>query len=318
MFVPIDPRFPDVLGRVRRWPYVRTVLNQALYLPSLERLRTVDVVHVFSASYWSFLLAVVPAIVAAGTFGKRAVLHYHSGEAEDHLANWGVLVHPWLRLVDAIVVPSEYLRGVFARHGYRAHVVPNVVDVARFECPDRPVLRPRLLSARNLDPYYRVDNSIAAFAQVRRQFTDATLTVAGDGSERKQLERLVDTLGVGGVRFVGWVPPDGMPALYREADIFVNSSVVDNQPVSVLEAFAAGLPVVSTATGDIAALVRHEETGLIVRPDDPAGMAAAVAALLERQDVAQRLIRRARLEVETFSWPVVREQWAAVYRGAVA
>lgn len=317
-FLPIDPWFPRGFGWVREWPYVRTIVNQALYVPSLESLRAADVVHVFSASYWSFVLTVVPALLAAKRFGKRAVVHYHSGEAEDHLANWGVRVHPWLRLADVIVVPSEYLRQVFARHGYRTHVVRNIVDTRRFVGPERTTVRPRLLSARNLDSYYRVDNTVEAFALVKRRYADATLTIAGDGSERPRLDRLVHKLGLDGVQFLGLVKPESMPALYRDADIFVNSSVVDNQPVSVLEAFAAGLPVVSTSTGDIAALVRDGETGLLVRADDPGGMAAAVSRLLERQDLALQLAQRARNVAEEFSWSAVQDQWAAVYSGAAA
>src|SRR5437773_2663983 len=163
-FIPINPRFPAGLRWLRRYPVVRTGVNQILYLPSLLRLRHADVVHVFSASYWSFLLGPVPAILAARAWRARVVLHYHSGEAEDHLARWGVLVHPWLRLVDEIVVPSSYLRDVFARFGYRTRVIPNVVDTARFRYRDRMPLAPRLLSTRNLEPYYRVDIVIEALA----------------------------------------------------------------------------------------------------------------------------------------------------------
>jgi hypothetical protein len=68
-FVPVNPRFPRGLGWVRSLPYARTALNQALYFPSLHRLRQADVVHVFSASYWSFLIAVAPALLAARRFG---------------------------------------------------------------------------------------------------------------------------------------------------------------------------------------------------------------------------------------------------------
>ena len=317
-FVPINPRFPRGLRWVRRWPYARTLLNQAFYLPSLRRLRRADVVHVFSASYWSFLLAVVPAVLVARALGKRTVLNYHSGESEDHLARWGILVHPWLRLVDEIVVPSEYLRAIFEHHGYRVRVVRNVVDTARFRYRDRVQLRPRLISSRNLDPYYRVENTLEAFALLRGRYPEATLTVAGDGSERARLQRLTAALGTDGIRFVGRVEPAAMPTLYEDADIFVNSSVVDNQPLSVLEAFAAGLPVVSTATGDIAALVRDGETGLIVPPGDPPAMAKAVASLLEHPEHALRMARTARVQVEAYSWPRVRQQWAALYTGAVA
>ncbi|MBI4609210.1 MAG: glycosyltransferase family 4 protein [Candidatus Rokubacteria bacterium] len=314
-FVPINPPFPRGLRWIRRCPYVRTLLNQALYLPRLVRLRRADVVHILSASYWSFLLAPAPAILAGRMLGKRVVLNYHSGEAEDHLARWGVLVHPWLALVDELVVPSEYLRGVFARHGYRARVIPNVVDTSHFGYRERMPLRPRLLSTRNLEPYYRVDVTIEAFALLKARYPDATLTVAGYGSAEGRLRRLAASIGTPGIRFVGRIEPPAMPGLYGGADIFVNSSILDNQPVSVLEAFAAGLPVVSTAAGDLANLVRDGETGLTVPPEDPAAMALAIAALLEEPDRARSLARRARQEVEKHTWPHTREAWAAVYSG---
>src|SRR5438046_1742734 len=85
-FLAINPRFPTGLRRLHNIRYVRTCANQMLYLPSLMRLASVDVVHVFSASYWPFLLAPVPAMAAARIFNKRVVLHYHSGEADDHLS----------------------------------------------------------------------------------------------------------------------------------------------------------------------------------------------------------------------------------------
>jgi len=310
--VPINPRFPRGLGWMRRHRYVRTVLNQALYLPGLARLRGADVVHVFSASYWSFLLAPAPAMLAARALGKRVILHYHSGEAEDHLGRWGRLVHPWLALAHEIAVPSEYLRGVFARHGYPTRVIANVVDTSAFGYRERRTLRPRLLSTRNFEAHYRVENTLAAFALLRRQYPQATLTLAGYGRLEEGLRRQAAPLG-GAVRFAGRVEPPAMPALCDEADVFVNSSVVDNQPVSILEAFAAGLPVVSTGTGDIAAMVRPGQTGLLVPADDPAAMAAAVAGLLESPDHALLLARRARQETARYTWAAVRESWMGLY-----
>jgi len=316
--IPINPAFPRRLAGLRRLRYARTLVNEALYLPSLARLRHADVVHVFSASYWSFLLSPAPAITAARALGKRVVLNYRSGEADDHLTRWGRLVHPWLRRVDEIVVPSEYLRGVFARHGYRARVIRNVVDTTRFRYRERVPLRPCLLSTRNLESHYRVDTTLRAFALLRDRYPDATLTVAGYGSQEAPLRRLAGELAGPAVRFVGRVEREAVPALYDAADIFVNASVVDNQPVSVLEALAAGLPVVSTGTGDIPALVRHGDTGLQVPPEDPPAMAAAVTVLLEQPARARDFARRGRELVGAFAWPRVRQAWAAVYAGQAA
>ena len=279
---------------------------------SLARLRHADVVHVFSASYWSFLLRRRPPCSSGGCCGKRVILNYRSGEADDHLT-WGIRGPPWLRLAHEIVVPSEYLRTVFARHGYQARVIRNVVDTSRFRYHERTPLRPRLLSTRNLEPYYRVDVTLKAFALLKARYPEATLTVVGYGSLEEDLRGLAATLGTSGIHFAGRAERPALPGLYDEHDIFVNSSVLDNQPVSVLEAFAAGLPVVSTPTGDIGAMVHHGETGLLVPPQDPQAMAHAIETLLDEPERASRMARQARAEVEKFTWPAVRAQWAALY-----
>lgn len=316
-FVPVNPAFPRGLRWLRRLPYARTLLNQLLYVPSLARLRRADVAHVFSASYWSFVVSPLPAILAARLFGVRVVLNYRSGEADDHLSHWGALVHPWLKLVHVIVVPSRFLSGVFARHGYRTDVIGNVVDTSRFAYRERLPLRPRLLSVRNFEAHYRVANTLEAFSFVRARYPEATLAVAGYGSEEAGLRALVASRRLGGVTFLGRITPDAMPDVYAEADIFVNSSVIDNQPNSVLEALAAGLPVVSTGTGEIATMVRDGESGLIVPPDDPAAMAKAVTTLLENPDHAVALARRARRDVEQYGWSQARRRWLRAYTATV-
>lgn len=314
VFIPINPVFPRALRWLRRVPLLRTALNQMLYLPSLLKLRHADVVHVFSASYWSFLLAPAPAIQVAHWFGKRTVLHYHSGEAQWHLSRWGVLVHPWLRLSQRIVVPSEYLRRIFARFGYQTEVIRNVVDTARFAYRERAPLRPRLLSIRNLEPHYRVDILIRAFALLKVRYPEATLVVAGYGSEASRLRVLASSLKVQGICFTGRIEPEAVPALYQQTDIFVNAATIDNQPVSILEAFAAGLPVITTGTGDIAAMVLHGEAGVIVPQLDPGAIAAAVVNLLEHPAQAACMTRRAKAEAERYTWAQTRAQWATMYR----
>jgi glycosyltransferase involved in cell wall biosynthesis len=316
MLLPINPRFPSGCRGLRRVPYVRTLVNQSLYLPRLARLAHVDVAHVFSASYASFLFAPVPAMLAARMMHKRVVLHYHSGEAADHLDNWGPLVHPWLRLAHEIVVPSAFLGDVFARSGYRATVIPNVVDLSHFAYRERIPLEPRLVSTRNLEPMYGVDVIVEAFARLREQVPNATLTIAGTGSEESRLRRAAAPIG--GIRFIGQVAPDHMPYVLAAADIFLNASIVDNQPVSLLEAFAAGLPVVSTPTGDIATMVQYGQAGVLVPPRDPAALAAALAWLLAHPDEARQMARRARQGIGCYTWASVRGAWSSVYAGDAA
>jgi len=311
--LPINPRLPVRWRRIRRVPGLRTIANQLMYLPSLLTLARADVVHVFSASYWSFLLAPVPAMLAGRLLGKRVILHYHSGEAEDHLTAWGWRVHPWLRLPHQIVVPSEYLRAIFARFGYATDVIHNIVDLSRFRFRDRRPMRPRLLSVRNFAPHYRVDVTLRAFALVQAEYPHASLTLAGTGSEESRLRALCAELGLAHVHFAGAVDSSRMPKLFDEADIFVNASVIDNQPVSILEAFAAGIPVVTTPPGDIPAMMRGGDNGWLTAASEPSLLADAILDALRRPDRARAAARRARAELARFTWPSVREAWARQY-----
>lgn len=312
-FIPIDVRFPKGLGWLRRVRYVRTLLNELLYILTLHRITGADLVHVFSASYWSFLLGPAPAIIVAKVLRKPVVLHYHSGEADDHLQRWRRTVRPFLRLVDEIVVPSSYLERVFASHGYRTRVIPNCIDISRFQYRERPFPQPRLLSVRNLEDHYRVDTTINAFARLKERFPEATLTIAGDGSDARMLRAVADELGVSGIHFLGSVDPASIPQAYDAADIFVNASVIDNQPVSILEAFASGLPVVSTPTGDIESMLRGGEAGLLVHAGDPGAVANAVSQLLDEPELSIKIARRAREEAERYTWQRVGVEWNTLY-----
>jgi glycosyltransferase involved in cell wall biosynthesis len=311
--VPIDPPFPRVVGWLKRLRYIRTLANEGLYLPTLRKLRRADVVHVMSASYWSFLLAPLPAIVAARRLGKPVLLNYHSGEADDHLAHWGALVHPWLKMVDKIVVPSVFLRDVFARYGYQAQVVHNVIDTGRFHYRRRVPLVPAFLSVRNFEPHYGVEYTLLAFALLRTAFPGATLTIAGMGAQEPELKRLAEALALRNVRFIGPVDSASMPALYDAHSIFLNSSFVDNQPLSVLEAMASGMPVISTGVGDLPNMVQDGVSGTLIPVGDPAAMAKAAALLLRQPERALLMAERARESLTRYDWKNVAPAWTDVY-----
>lgn len=312
--VPINPPFPRGAGWLKRLRFVRTVANEGLYLPTLRKLRSADVVHIASASYWSFLLAPLPAIVAARRWGKPILLNYHSGEADDHLANWGSLVHPWLKMVDKIVVPSVFLRDVFARHGYEAEVIHNVIDTTQFRYRERQPLLPEFLSVRNFEPHYGVEYTLIAFGMIQTVFPAASLTVAGVGPQEAELKHLAQALSLRNVRFIGGVDPASMPDLYDSHSVFLNSSFVDNQPLSVLEAMASGMPVVSTPIGDIPNMVQDGESATLVPAGDPYAMAKAATLLLEQPERAALMAKRAKESLMQYDWSNVGPAWDGTYR----
>jgi glycosyltransferase involved in cell wall biosynthesis len=293
------------------------VVTECTYGPLLLKdLARADLVHVFSASYSSFLLAPLPAIIAARALGKPVVLNYRSGAAPDHLRRSAV-ARAALARVDQNVVPSRFLVEVFSRFGIPATVVPNIVDLDRFAYRLRDPLRPRLLSTRNLEALYDVGTTIRAFRLVQDRWPEATLTLVGKGPEESRLRQLVNALSLRGVSFAGAVAPHAIADWYRTHDIYIQSPTIDNMPTSVLEAFASGLPVVSTAVGGVPVILTHGIHGLLAPIGDHDALASHVLRFLEDPPMARRLAASANATCAGCTWNAVRDRWLEVYRGVL-
>ena len=310
------PMLPPWLERIR---YLRAALRLPVHLWRLWRTaNTVDLFHIMANSGWSWHLHAAPALWIASLKGKPALLNYRGGEAAAFFARSPRLVAFSLRRASAIVVPSAYLAGVFEQYGHTAHIVPNVVDLQRFTraAPRAPRdAGPCILVARHLEPLYDNASAVRAFALVRASYPGARLVLAGGGPQRAALARLARSLGVlASVRFAGPVDNAAMPALYQASDIVLNPSLADNMPISVLEALACGVPVVSTNVGGIPALLHDGVTASLVPPGDPAAMAQAILALLRDPPRAQALVDAGLAHAATFGWPGIAPGLAAHYR----
>ena len=175
-------------------------------------------------------------------------------------------------------------------------------------------LRPAFLSNRNFESHYNVPCTLRAFAIIQNAISDASLIVAGDGPEREAIHNLAAKLGLKNIDFVGKLQPEDMPALYDKADVYLNSPSIDNMPNSIIEAFACGLPVVSTNAGGIPYIVEHEMTGLPVGVDDHEALAREALRLFGEIGLADSLIAAAREEVQKYTWQNVRGEWLRTYR----
>jgi len=313
-FIPIDPTLPRWLAWVERIPFLRTLIREPLYLLSLwQGLKAIEIAHVFSASYWSFLVAPLPAWLIARLRGTKVLIHYHSGEARDHLRRFRS-VHPVLEDADQLVVPSEYLAQVLREFRFEAGIIPNLVDLAQFPFRVRKPLLPRLICTRGFHPYYSPDVVVRAFAEIQQSYPAATLNLVGKGPLEPQIRNLVGQLKLSGVNFAGAVPHHDIRRFYDAADIFINASNLDNMPVSILEAFASGAAVVTTAPEGMSYLVEHERTGLLSKPGDAQALAENVIRLLRHPDLAAGLARNAHEEMHHYSWRAVRQPWLEIYR----
>lgn len=313
-FLAVDPEPPRPLGWIGRIPVLRTLLRQPFYFASLwKHLGEVDIAHVFSASYWSFLLAPAPAYWLARARKKKVLIHYHSGEAADHLQR-SRTARRVLQRADQLIVPSRYLVDVFGKFGLPAKAIANTVDVAEFSFRRRIPLRPQLICSRGFHPYYAVEDVVRAFGLVAREHPGAGLYLLGSGPAEGEIRELVRSLGLTGVEFAGPIPHSQVAAWYDRADIFVNASRLDNMPVSILEAFAAGTAVVTTDAGGISYLVEHERTALLSKPGQWARLGENILRLLRDPALAVQLSANAYEESKRYRWEAVRGKWLETYR----
>lgn len=314
-FLPINPQPPGPLRFAERVKGLRTLAISACYIRSLlANVPRYDVVHLFSASYLSFIISQSPAILISRMFGKPIILNYRSGQAEDHLRRWGRSVFWLLRMVDRIVTPSAYLVDVFGRFGFDASYVYNVIDPSAVRYRLRTRAAPRIIVPRSLEPLYNVECAIRAFQLVQEKFPRASLTVLGDGSQRDYLEALVAELGLRDVQFTGRVERNEIGDYYDRHDVLVNTTSIDNMPVSLLEGFAAGLPMVTTDAGGIPYLVSDRVNAHVVPVNDHVSVAHRIIELLESPSEVERLSRLGKTEVQKYQWNGVREDWYQLYR----
>lgn len=275
--------------------------------------------HVMANSGWSWYLFAMPVLLVGSMRSLPVVVNYRGGAAESFLRRHHVFVRWSLSRAERLVVPSGFLREVFQRYGFQAHIVPNIVDLDRFRArASRTDSGARVLVARNLESLYDNATAIRAFASIRGQLPQARLVVAGSGPLADELRALAVELNLGeSVSFIGRVDREAIAAQLQLADLTLNPSLADNMPNSVLESMASGVPVVSTNVGGVPYLLEEGRTGLMVPPADATAMAAAALRVLGDEALWQRLAQAAKAEVARYTWTRVAPLWNEVYRAAV-
>jgi glycosyltransferase involved in cell wall biosynthesis len=305
---------------IRHMRGVREPFRLASYLRNLAATcREVDVLHVMANSGWSWHLIAAPAILAGAMRDVPVIVNYRGGLAREFLARRAAIVRATMRRARAVVVPSQFLQGVFAEHDVCAEIIPNIVNLEIFRpAATVPHSGIHIVVARNLERIYGIDVAIRAAALLTNDFSELRLSIAGEGSERAGLERLTDQLRLRSViHFTGALDVPAVAALYASAHVVLNPSRADNTPNSLLEAAASGVPIVSTDVGGIPDLVEHERTAWLVPAENPQAMADGIKRVLNDSALRERLRTNGLALAQSCSWNAVRPQWLGLYERVV-
>jgi glycosyltransferase involved in cell wall biosynthesis len=261
-----------------------------------------------AAFYWAKAVCGVLRLV-----GKPYVLMLHGGNLPKFAASRQKSIRKLLVSAVAVTTPSPYLREQMQAYRKDIQVLSNGISIGSYPFRVRRQGARRLTWLRAFHEIYNPMMAVQVMALLKQEFPDIHLTMIGpdkgDGSfekTRREAERLCV---VENLTLMGGVRKEEVPERLAEGEIFLNTTRVDNTPVSLLEAMASGLSVVSTNVGGIPYLVRAEHEALLVPSDNAEAMAKAVRRIIIEPELSRRLSYNARLKAEQLDWSVILPQW---------
>jgi glycosyltransferase involved in cell wall biosynthesis len=213
------------------------------------------------------------------------------------------------------VAPSGYLLEAFRNKDFsKLLYIPNTIELHRYPFKRRETIAaPKLLWVRSFTSIYNPEMALKVFKELKKEFPDCELCIVGpdkDGTLAK-VKDMAKRLKLD-VRFTGKLSKPEWIALSAEFDIFINTSHYDNTPISVIEALALGLPVVTTNVGGISYLLEHEKNALLVNDNDVNGMVDALRQIITKPEIKERLVDNAYGLVQDFDWKKVKSKWDEV------
>src|SRR5579864_1760163 len=214
-FLAANHPFPERMQFLENLRGLRPLLRSALFSWRLWRMsRQVEVVHVQACSGLYFFLVVCPAVCISRLRGKRVILNYHGGLADRFLRRYGYGARPFFRMADVVTAPSKFLVEVITRRmAVPVQLVFNIVVYSRFRYRQRRPLAPKMLVTRHLEKLYDIESILRAFREVQTRYPEASLRIAGTGSQESYLRKLVTSWNLRNVLFLGYVSHRDLPAI---------------------------------------------------------------------------------------------------------
>lgn len=248
---------------------------------------------------------------------KPYILTLHGGGLPQFFRRWPGRAKALLGSAAAVTVPSNFLLEQLRAYRPDMLLLPNALELDRYAFRHRAEPRPHLTWLRAFHPLYNPQLAVRAAAALTAEFPALRLAMTGPDKGEGALEQtraLCASLGLDGrVTFAGGLPKHEVPAAIGAGDIYLNTTNADNTPVTVLEAMATGACVVSTRVGGVPYLVEDGTEALLVPPEDPAAMAAAIRRILTEPGLAARLSLAGRRKAEQFDWSTVLPRWLSLF-----
>ena len=313
----LAPRFQQthsvVMVSAKRHWFFRAVesLRSILHQRNLA-----DVVIFDTYSTRQFWLVVFLSLICR-CLRLRYILFLHGGDLPKRIETNPLTCKILFDRSFANVAPSSYLRDALLAKGIDVEVIPNAISCSDYTYNERSCVRPSLLYVRAFEEKtYNPKLAIQTLNLLKQWFPDARLCMVGpdkDGS-RASCEELARHFGLEEcVTFTGRLTKKQWLELSTKYDIFINTSNVDNQPVSLIEAAASGMPIVTTSVGGIPHVFNQHFSAVLVPAGDEFAMAEGVRSLVHNSQLAMTLSKNGKELADQYCWKTVGKKWQALF-----
>ncbi|AMC10137.1 glycosyl transferase family 1 [Lutibacter profundi] len=218
------------------------------------------------------------------------------------------------------VSPSKYLEFEFKKRNFKTSYIPNSINLKNYTFKLRENIQPKLLWVRAFDVIYNPLLAIKVLCKLKEKYPKATLCMVGpdkDGSlmEAKQLAKKLNIIN--SITFTGVLKKEDWQQLSKKYDIFINTTNVDNMPVSIIEAMALGFPVISTNVGGLPYLIEDNVDGILIEPKNEKYIVKAIEKLIKNPKIAIKLSMNARKKASTFDSENIKKEWLKILRNVL-
>ena len=213
------------------------------------------------------------------------------------------------------IAPSGYLKYEFEKEGYKTILIPNVIPIANYTFKERKKIAPKLLYVRAFAKIYNPSMAVEVLKELKKTYPKAILCMIGpdkDGTLDDVLQ-LINTYKLeDSVEITGVLSKEEWHEKSEDYDIFINTTNVDNTPISIIEAMALGLPIVSTNVGGLPYLIENNRDGILVDKNNAIAMSMRIIEIVDKNSIS--LAKKARIKAEFFDWSSVRNQWLNILK----
>lgn len=277
---------------------------------TIKNAKKVDFVLIDTYSTQNFWFAFVISQLCR-ILNVKYVTKLHGGDLPNRLKRSPFFCDLLFKNAYKITAPSAYLLNAF-RDKYPQHLVyiANTIEIQNYTIITKNFEGPKLLWVRSFSTIYNPKMAIKVVAELKKNYPDAVLCMVGPDKENlvNDCKLFAQKLNVE-VHFTGKLAKEKWIELSKDYNIFINTTHFDNTPISVIEAMALGIPVVSTNVGGIPYLLKHKQNAMLVEDNDSQAMKQSIDELLNDSVLRESIIKNARNTVEDFDWGIVKHKW---------